>query len=193
MTEQLPFHFSLPCIGEGNGNPLQCSCLENPRDGEAWWAAVYGVAQRRTRLKQLSSSSSQRVNIEHIKMKFNSGEDKLETENLFQFSVDLNLNLLFYKKLNLSAKFIECIMYTFKFKHFSYLRICNNSDFRCYMVFLNTMKFRKKMWHFIFIRHRKYAKYHYSHLHIWTKSIISKYILRMKYNTFKHLDLLCCA
>ena len=45
-------------IGEGNGNPLQCSCLENPRDGGAWWAAVYGVAQSRTRLKQLSSSSS---------------------------------------------------------------------------------------------------------------------------------------
>ena len=45
------FHFSLSCIGEGNGNPLQCSCLENPRDGGAWWAAVYGVAQSRTRLK----------------------------------------------------------------------------------------------------------------------------------------------
>ena len=44
-TEQLPFHFSLSCIGEGNGNPLQCSCLENPRDGGAWWAAIYGVAQ----------------------------------------------------------------------------------------------------------------------------------------------------
>ena len=57
-TEWLPFHFSLSCIGEGNGNPLQCSCLENLRDGGAWWAAVYGVAQSRTRLKQLSSSSS---------------------------------------------------------------------------------------------------------------------------------------
>ena len=57
-TEWLPFHFSLSCIGEGNGNPFQCSCLENPRDGEAWWAAVYGVAQSRTRLKRLSSSSS---------------------------------------------------------------------------------------------------------------------------------------
>ena len=45
------FHFSLSCIGEGNGNPLQCSCLENPRDGGAWWAAVYGVAQSRTPLK----------------------------------------------------------------------------------------------------------------------------------------------
>ena len=50
-TERLPFHFSLSCIGEGNGNPLQCSCLEDPRDGGAWWAAVYGVAQSRTRLK----------------------------------------------------------------------------------------------------------------------------------------------
>ena len=58
MTERLHFHFSLSCIGEGNGNPLQCSCLENPRDGGAWWAAVYGVAQSRTRLKRLSSSSS---------------------------------------------------------------------------------------------------------------------------------------
>ena len=57
MTEWLHFHFSLSCIGEGNGNPLQCSCLENPRDGGAWWAAVYGVARSRTRLKRLSSSS----------------------------------------------------------------------------------------------------------------------------------------
>ena len=53
-TERLHFHFSLSCTGEGNGNPLQCSCLENPREGEAWWAAVYGVAQSWTRLKQLS-------------------------------------------------------------------------------------------------------------------------------------------
>ena len=57
-TERLPFHFSLSCIGEGNGNPLQCSCLENPRDGGAWWDALYGVAQSWTRLKRLSSSSS---------------------------------------------------------------------------------------------------------------------------------------
>ena len=57
-TERLHFHFSLSCIGEGNGNPLQCSCLENPRDGGAWWAAVYGFAQSRTWLKRLSSSSS---------------------------------------------------------------------------------------------------------------------------------------
>ena len=57
-TERLHFHFSLSCIREGNGNPLQCSCLDNPRDGGAWWTAVYGVAQSRTRLKGLSSSSS---------------------------------------------------------------------------------------------------------------------------------------
>ena len=57
-TEQLHFHFSLSCIREGNGNPLQCSCLENPRDRGAWWAAVSGVAQSLTRLKQPSSSSS---------------------------------------------------------------------------------------------------------------------------------------
>ena len=57
MTERLHFDFSLSCTGEGNGKPLQCSCLENLRDGGAWWAAVSGVAQSQTRLKQLSSSS----------------------------------------------------------------------------------------------------------------------------------------
>ena len=57
-TGRLHFHFPLSCIGEGNGNPLQYSCLENPRDGGAWWAPVYGVAQSRTRLKRLSSSSN---------------------------------------------------------------------------------------------------------------------------------------
>ena len=56
--EWLHFHFSLSCTGEGNDNPLQCSCLENPRDGGAWWAAVSGVTQSWTRLKRLSSSSS---------------------------------------------------------------------------------------------------------------------------------------
>ena len=57
-TKWLHFHFSFSCIGEGNGNPLQCSCLENPRDGRAWWAAIYGVAQSQTRLKWVGSSSS---------------------------------------------------------------------------------------------------------------------------------------
>ena len=57
MTERLPFHFLLSCIGEGNGNPLQGSCLENPRNGGAWWEAIYGVTQTRTWLRRLSSSS----------------------------------------------------------------------------------------------------------------------------------------
>ena len=70
-TERLHFHFSLSCIGEGNGTPLQCSCLENPRDGGAWWAAVYGVAQSRIRLKWLSSilplhGSLQGLNLETV-------------------------------------------------------------------------------------------------------------------------------
>ena len=65
-TEWLHFHFSLSCIGEGNGNPLQSSCLENPRDGGAWWAALYGVAQSWTRLKWLSSSSSSITMFDHL-------------------------------------------------------------------------------------------------------------------------------
>ena len=63
-TKGLHFHFSLSCIREGNGNTLQCSCLENPRDGGAWSAAIYGVAQSRTQLKQFSSSSSSMGNFE---------------------------------------------------------------------------------------------------------------------------------
>ena len=65
-TEQPPLHFSLSCIGEGNGNPLQCSCLESPRDGGAWWATVYGIAQSWTRLKWPSSSSFRNVLYEKI-------------------------------------------------------------------------------------------------------------------------------
>ena len=60
-TEWLHFHFLLSCIGEGNDNPLRCSCLENPRDGGAWWADVYGVAQSQTRLKWLSSTAESRL------------------------------------------------------------------------------------------------------------------------------------
>ena len=65
-TERLHFPFSFSCIGEGNGNPLQCSFLESPRDGGAWWAAVYGVAQSWTRLKRLSSSSSSSSTVTYI-------------------------------------------------------------------------------------------------------------------------------
>ena len=70
VTWQLDFHFSLSCIGEGNGNPLQCSCLENPMDGGAWLVAVYGVTQSRTRLKRLSSSSSSSMVLESVLVSF---------------------------------------------------------------------------------------------------------------------------
>ena len=69
-TEWLHFHSSLSCTGEGNGNPLQYSCLENPRDGGAWWAAIYGVAQSWTRLKRLSSSSNLLLNTETVNARF---------------------------------------------------------------------------------------------------------------------------
>ena len=71
------FHFSLSCIGGRNGNPLQCSCLENPRDGGAWWAAVYGVAQSRTRLKRLSSSIPRRRPWTHSKFLINTHRNKM--------------------------------------------------------------------------------------------------------------------
>ena len=67
MTERLHFYLSLSRTGEGNGNSLRCSCLENPRNGGAWWAAIYGVAQSRTRLKRLSSSSSS--NLLHVSVR----------------------------------------------------------------------------------------------------------------------------
>ena len=73
MTERLHFHFLFSCIGEGKGNPFQCSCLENPRDGGTSWAAVYGVAQSRTRLKRLSSSS-----------RFSFGHIEFEVPRIFQ-------------------------------------------------------------------------------------------------------------
>ena len=90
-TGRLHFHFS--CIGEGDGNPLQCSCLENPRDGGAWWAAVYGVAQSRTRLKQLSmklllsnsasESCSQQTSLSIIFQLFKDGKHFFKSQDLY--------------------------------------------------------------------------------------------------------------
>ena len=81
-TEQLHFHFSLSCIGEGNGNLLQCSCLENPRDRGAWWAAVYGVAQSRTRLKRLSSSSRMHSTVSSLLLKTAIGSERTHLSSL---------------------------------------------------------------------------------------------------------------
>ena len=95
-TERLHFHFSLSCIGEGNGNPLQCSCLENPRDGGAWWAAVYRVAQSRTQLKRLSSSSSSSLRIQRLLVWF-------MTTNIPPWSL---LGVLWFQVLNLGLSSI---------------------------------------------------------------------------------------
>ena len=86
-TERLHFDFSLSCIGEGNGNPLQCSCLENPRDGGAWWAAVSGVAQSQTRLKWLSSSSTFFVRKKaNFKIRRDLVEDNFSTQRILSSS-----------------------------------------------------------------------------------------------------------
>ena len=83
-TERFHFHFSLSCIGEGNGNPLQCSWLENPRDGRVWWAAIYGITQSQTPLKWLNSSSSSMAQSKEelksllMKMKEESGKSGLK-------------------------------------------------------------------------------------------------------------------
>ena len=84
-TERLHFHFSLSCIGEGNGNPLQCSCLGNPKGGEVWWAAVYGVPQSQTQLKRLSSSSNVYIYIyeSEVKMSRSVVSDPLQPHGLY--------------------------------------------------------------------------------------------------------------
>ena len=90
-AEQLHCHFSLSRTGEGNGNPLQCSCLENPRDGEARWAAIYEVAQSQTRLKRHSSSSSSlwetpRQSMLEVKIKEEEGQIHIKKNNDLKFS-----------------------------------------------------------------------------------------------------------
>ena len=101
-TKRLHFHFSLSCTGEGNGNPLQCSCLENPRDGGAWWAGVYGVAQSWTRLKRLSSRSSNCANQLTIRTNFESvccASETSVTCQLYCNEILKNMDL-FSKKIN---------------------------------------------------------------------------------------------
>ena len=95
-SERLHFHFSLSCIGGGNGNPLQCSCLENPRDGRAWWATVYGVALSQTRLKRLSSSSGWSAN-----------QTYLMTQKFFPFGARI------YFSFSLEVSFVFCNLFTY--------------------------------------------------------------------------------
>ena len=86
----LHFHFSRSCIGEGNGNPLQCSCLEHPRDGGAWWAAVLGVAQSQTRLKRLGGGSSSSSSSRHT-------DEFPHRSAMIRFSVFTSLIMYFWK------------------------------------------------------------------------------------------------
>ena len=112
-TERLHCHFSLSCIGEGNGNPLQCSCLENPSDGGAWWAAICGVAQSRTRMKQLSSSSSSIVTYDrNLSLKFY----RIFCTHLDSISVcwiNLYKNTLFFLKIIKDFMYISLNSYYF--------------------------------------------------------------------------------
>ena len=115
-TEQLHFHFSLSCIGEGNGNPLQCSCLENPRDGGAWWAAVYGVAQSRTRLRRLSSSSIESIDQFREYCCFNNSKSSdLWTWEFFPFIWDFKFCSIFCSFM--SMFYISLITFIPKYRH----------------------------------------------------------------------------
>ena len=110
-TERLHFHFSLSCNEEGNGNPLQCSCLENSRDGRAWWAAVYGVAQSWTRLKQLSSSSSMSI------------ESVMPSNHLILcITVALNPFVIIPKSLYI---YIQCCILFFQIVFLSFIMSCD--------------------------------------------------------------------
>ena len=116
MTERLHFNFSLSCVGEGNGNPLQYCCLENPRDWGAWWAAVYGVAQSRTRLKRLSSSSSTCID-PSIQWQHTSAAENTPTST---FSSQLCVAAIFYQILYL----LDCLFLMLVHNHIFY---------RCYI------------------------------------------------------------
>ena len=111
MPERLHFHFSLSCIGEGNGNPLQCSSLENPKDGGAWWAAVYGVAQSQTLLKWLSNSS---INILHW----------VFTRNVFLLSNDFFHSVWVHSLLSFTAWDTQEMFWMFFFFFKSLLFFC---------------------------------------------------------------------
>ena len=134
-TERLHFHFSLSCIGEGNGNPLQCSCLENPRDGGAWWAAVYGVAQSQTRLKRLSSSSSIMLPVSSM----NQNSDPFNCwiifhcvciPYLYPFVYQWTFRLLLYV-----GRFLTCVLYNILYHHYYFIVIgtLNSRDFIPYL------------------------------------------------------------
>ena len=132
-TERLRFHFSLYCIGEGNGNPLQCSCLENPRERGAWWAAVYGVAQSRTRLKQLSSSSSRFMAKYHIVYFAYGSVNSLRQINMHVLQINQTFKPFFIFKYYFCCSVAK-----------SYLTLCNPMD--CSQAPLSRGFPRQKYW-----------------------------------------------
>jgi len=137
MTEQLHFHFSLSCIGEGNGNPLQCSCLENPRDRGAWWAAIYGVAQSRTGLKRLSSSSSSSISL-YGRTTVCSPVDKRLC--CFQF-----LAIIGKTAVNICGQVLVCILYILWFLlGFLDMRLLDHMASGCFKFRRNYQTFSKK-------------------------------------------------
>ena len=130
MTERLHFCFSLSCIGEGNGNPLQCCCLENARDGGAWWAVVDGVTQSRTRLKRLSSifpslipahgSSSSAFPMRYSAYKLNKQGDDIQPFEPVHYSMS-GSNCCFLTCILISQETGKVILYSHLFKNFSSL------------------------------------------------------------------------
>ena len=123
-TERLHFHVSLSCIGGGNGNPLQCSCLGNPRDGGAWWAAVYGVAQSQTRLKRLSSNSSNVHKTEGIH-----SSSKVSPSS--QFPIRLTVPWLLHYFGFIASMFFYLSLLPFWTYHFPFWLICDLQGVRC--------------------------------------------------------------
>ena len=139
MTERLHFHFSLSCTGEGNGNPLQCSCLENPRDGGAWWAAVYEVAQSRTRLKRFSSSSSScSCFVDSLSVR---GSVLLSLLKHFVISMDVNFFQMFYIIVLNDHLFFFFIMWYGELHYFLYIKpnlLFQNTQYSHDILFLYT-------------------------------------------------------
>ena len=120
-TEWVHFHFSLSCIGGGNGHPLQCFCLENPRDGEAWWAAIYGVTQSRTWLKRLSTSTSTSHLLDIIWISFISYFYFLlgiSYKSYIAHEILFSTPILEKKKMILCAGLV-CFKYTFHFSKYT--------------------------------------------------------------------------
>ena len=127
-TEWLHFHFSLSCIGEGNGNPLQCSCLENPRDSGAWWAAIYGVTQSRTRLKRLSSSSSSSIPVLGLHANKSCSMDSFVS---IMWLLSLNIMILWFTHVvAYKSNLFLCSEYNHNLSIFLFMNIWAVSSFR---------------------------------------------------------------